>query len=144
MFDDDCGQVIPVWGINGSVHLRLLLVLLLWTVRYVGFHANLFLLRIHGLHLLRFLSHARGRWFPCIAFLCPSHIPLNQVRVVSLFWFFCMFNNLPVLQIWVTMRNRGGPCSRIVVGLCRIKLVLLFYYVDLRREYVIPLFCFCS
>lgn len=143
MFDDDCGQVIPVCGINRPVHLRLLLVLLLRTVRYVRFHANLFLLRLHGLHLLRFLSHAWGCWFPCIAFLCPSHIPLDQVRVVSLFWSFCMFNNLPVLQIWVTMRNQGAPCNRIV-GLSRIKLVLLFYNVDLRREYVVPLFSFYS
>lgn len=74
-------QVFPLWWINWLVHLWLLLVLLLCTIRYEWFHADLLLLWIHGMHLLWFLSHAWYCWFPSITIFCSSYISLNQVRV---------------------------------------------------------------
>lgn len=75
-------QVFPLWWINWLVHLWLLPVLLLCTIRHVWFHANFVLLRLHGLHLLWLLSHARCCRFPCLAALCPPHIQVHQVWVV--------------------------------------------------------------
>lgn len=76
-------QGFPLWWINWVVHLWLLLILLLCTVGYERFHADFLLLWVHGLHLLRFLPHARDSRFPCFSVFCPSHISLNQVWVVK-------------------------------------------------------------
>lgn len=76
-------QVFPLWWINWLIHIWLLLVLLLCTIRYEWFHADIFLLWIHGLHLLWFFPHVWDCWFPSISFFCASHISDNQVWVKS-------------------------------------------------------------
>jgi len=70
-----------MWWIDRFVYLRILLILLLRTIRHVGFYANLVFLRIHGLHLLRILLNARNSWLPRSPPLCPSHLPVDQMRV---------------------------------------------------------------
>lgn len=74
-------QIIPMWWFNWIIYLCLLSVLLLCPLRYVWFHADLIFLWIHGLHMLWFLLDAWNCWIPCIIVLCPSHIPIHQVRV---------------------------------------------------------------
>ncbi|KAB5560816.1 hypothetical protein DKX38_005773 [Salix brachista] len=75
--------VFPLWWINWLVRLRLLLVLLLFKIRYVWLHANLIFLWLHGMRLLWFLPHAWLHWFPFFLVLCPPYLPLDQVRVGS-------------------------------------------------------------
>ncbi|KAK2973155.1 hypothetical protein RJ640_009578 [Escallonia rubra] len=76
-------NIFPLWRIDWIVHLWLLLILLLRAIRHDRLHADFVLLRVHGLHLLRFLSHAWYCRFPCGFVFCSSYIPLNQVRVTS-------------------------------------------------------------
>lgn len=76
-------QVFPLWWINWPIHIWLLFVLLLCTIRYEWFHADIVLLWIHGLHLLWFFPHAWKCRFPSISVFCASHISVNQVWVVS-------------------------------------------------------------
>lgn len=89
-------QVFPLWWINGYIHICLLLVLLPRKIRYVWFHANLVLLRLHGLHMLWFLSHARDNRIPCISVLCPPYLPFNQMRV----------------EYWMVSLMRPTACSK--------------------------------
>lgn len=74
-------QVISLWRFHWLVYLWVLPVLLLCTVRYVRLHADLFLLRVHGLCLLCFLPYAWSCWLSCFFVLCTPHISLHKVRV---------------------------------------------------------------
>lgn len=75
-------QGFRLWWFNRSIPIHVLLVLLLHLVRYIRLHANIFLLWLHGLHLLRFLPHGWHYRFPGIIDLCSSHLPFNQVWMV--------------------------------------------------------------
>lgn len=77
-----------MWWLDRFVYLWLLPVLLLCTLGYVGFHANLFLFRVHGLHLLWILSDARNCRLPRRPVLCSPHLPVDQMRVADLVLFF--------------------------------------------------------
>lgn len=77
-------QIFSMWWLDWSVHLWLLPVLLLRTLRYVGLHANFFLFRVHGLHLLWLLSDARNCRLPCSPVLRSSHLSIDQMRVADL------------------------------------------------------------
>lgn len=72
-------QVIPVRRINWIFRVWLLSVLLLCTIGYVWLHADLFLLWLHGLHLLCILLDAWDGGLPCCLVLCPPHIQIHQV-----------------------------------------------------------------
>ena len=74
-------QVLPVWWFHRVIYLWLLLILLLCTLRYVRFHANIIFLRLYGLHLLWVLSHAWNRRFSRCTLLCSPYISINQMRV---------------------------------------------------------------
>ena len=74
-------QVVPMWRINWFLCLWLLPVLLLCTIGYVWFHADIFLLWLHGLHLLCILLDAWDGWLPRCLVLCPPHIQIHQVRM---------------------------------------------------------------
>ena len=76
-----CLQICPVWRLHGHIHLLLLHLLLPCAVRHVRLHADILLLRLHDLRLLRLLPHAGHRRFPRIALLRAAHLPLHQVRV---------------------------------------------------------------
>jgi hypothetical protein len=76
-------QVFPLWWINWFVHLWVLHVFLPCKIRYVWFHANLFLFRLYGLHLLWFLPHAWNCRFPSFFNLCQTHIPFRQVWIAK-------------------------------------------------------------
>lgn len=106
-------QGFPLWWINWTVHLRILLVLLLCTFRYDRVHANLILLRVHGLHLLWFLSHARVCWFPCSPILCPSHISIDQMRVKLLSGGLLHLTDCFPDLVKATIRYQIGACRRI-------------------------------
>ena len=70
-----------MWWFHRAVYLRLLLVLLPCTLWHVWFHANFILLRLHGLHLLRLLPHARNCRVPRSSPFRSPHIPVYQVWV---------------------------------------------------------------
>ncbi|CAF2258576.1 unnamed protein product [Brassica napus] len=72
--------IIPMRWVDRFVYLRLLLILLLRTIRHVWIHANIVLLRVHGLHLLRVLLNARDCRLPRCTFLRSSHLPVYQMR----------------------------------------------------------------
>ncbi|ONL95783.1 Transmembrane 9 superfamily protein member 1 [Zea mays] len=72
-------QVIPLRRINWVFRVRLLPVLLLCAIRHVWLHADIFLLWLHGLHLLCILLDARDGGLPRRPVLCPPHIQINQV-----------------------------------------------------------------
>lgn len=92
-------QIFSMRWLNRSVHLWLLPVLLLRTLWYVGFHANFFLFRVHGLHLLWLLSDARNCRLPCSPVLCSSHLQVDQMRVADLVSF-------PFLFCWWGRKRR--------------------------------------
>lgn len=83
-----------MWWINWPVYLCLLPILLLCPFGYVWLHANLVLLRLHGLHLLWLLSHARDGGFPCCFALCSPHLQVNQVWVRR--WSIMLIESVPV------------------------------------------------
>lgn len=104
-------QGFPLWWINRLVHLRVLLVLLLRTIRYEWFYADILLFWVHGMHLLWFLSHARDCWFPCISVFRPSHLSVNQVWVMSSWddgWYFKFKSTR---NVWSSI----GPCSTVAL-----------------------------
>lgn len=70
--------------INRFLCLWVLPLLLLCTFGYVWLHADIFLLWLHGLHLLCILLDAWDGGFPCRLVLCPSHIQIHQVWVSCL------------------------------------------------------------
>ncbi|AQL08195.1 Transmembrane 9 superfamily member 4 [Zea mays] len=72
-------QVIPMRRINWIFRIRLLPVLLLCAIGYVWLHADIFLLWLHGLHLLCILLDAWDGGLPCLLVLCPPHIQIYQV-----------------------------------------------------------------
>lgn len=74
-------EVVSLWRFNWSIYIWILLVLLPCSIRHVGLHADIFLLRVHGLHLLWFLPHAWYDWLPCRPLVCSPHLPIHQVRV---------------------------------------------------------------
>lgn len=76
-------QIIPMRWVDWFVYLRVLFILLLCEIRHVWFHANIFLFRLHGLHLLRVLPHAWDCWLPCRSSLRPSHFRLNASKTVA-------------------------------------------------------------
>lgn len=76
-----CLQVCPVWRLHWHIHLLLLHLLLPRAVRHVRLHADILLLWLHDLRLLRLLPHARHCRFPRITLLRAAHLPLHQVRV---------------------------------------------------------------
>lgn len=77
----NCLQVCSLWRLHRYIHLLLLHLLLPRPVRHVRLHADIVLLRLHDLCLLRLLPHAGHRWLPHIALLRAAHLPLHQVRV---------------------------------------------------------------
>lgn len=74
-------QVGSLRRVDRNIHLLLLHLLLPREIGYVGLHANLVLLRLHDLCLLRLLPHAGHRRFPRVPALRPPHLPFDQVRV---------------------------------------------------------------
>jgi hypothetical protein len=64
-------------------HLRLLLLHLLLPrpVRHVRLHANIILLRVHDVRLLRLLPDAGHGRLPRVPAVRAAHLPVHQVRV---------------------------------------------------------------
>jgi hypothetical protein len=74
-------QVCPVWRLHWHLRLLLLHLLLPRALRHVGLHANIFLLRLHDLRLLRFLPHAGHCRLSHVPAVRAAHLPVHQVRV---------------------------------------------------------------
>jgi len=136
-------QVIPMRRINWIFRVRLLPVLLLCAIRYVWLHADIFLLWLHGLHLLCILLDAWDGGLPCGLVLCPPHIQIYQVWV-NCCWKMKSSRVVPVFGAHWEVSNIEKVSSRVQQEQLEIAMFQIRpLFIGTGNE-PINLFCFCD